>query len=171
MKAARGTENLSGSVNKLPSCIGPVPPEPSNHSAPIDGLRQQTKLPSSQTPFLKTERRACLHDTRGPHSHAPIPIRPSSAHHVLETGTAALRPDGSSPAGFPRPGPHLCRARRLERQGPAAHRPLRPRRHLCHCSGTPCPDSLDRSLPLMRLWSCGGQPNGFSTTNQLALSN
>lgn len=63
----------------------------------------------------------------------------SPSHHVLATGIAALRADGSSPACFPRPDPRLRRPGR-QREGAAPDRPLRPRRHLCHCSGTRAPD-------------------------------
>jgi hypothetical protein len=69
----------------------------------------------------------------------PHRIQSPPRHHVLATGIAALRAGGSSPACFPRPDPRLRRRPGRVRAGAASGRSLRPRRHQCHCSGTPAP--------------------------------
>lgn len=98
-------------------------------------LRHPRNCRAAQTPFENCRADgSSLHDnTRGPSSH---PIPPS--HHVLATGIAALRAVGGSPARPRGPGPHLRRPCR-DRESQASRRPLRPRRHLCHCSGTASP--------------------------------
>ena len=66
------------------------------------------------------------------------PIDPSCqfhSHHVGETSTPSLRPDGCSHPGACLAGP-LLRRPGCERDRQASRRPLRPRWHLCHRSGT-----------------------------------
>lgn len=76
--------------------------------------------------------------TSGPSSSIEIlttlhPRPSSAAHHVVETSTAPLHQGCSSLAG-------LCLAdsllRRRQRDRQASRRALRPRWHLCHCTGT-----------------------------------